>query len=152
MSEPNDHTHTVEVDAPVRVAYNQWTQFEDFPRFMEGVESVTQVADDRLSWVVEIGGVTREFDTVITEQTPDHRIAWATETGPTHSGVVTFHRIDDDRSRVTLQMDFDPEGFLENVAEKLGFVSRRVEGDMARFATLVQDRTLASGAWRGVIT
>ena len=149
----NDHQHTVEVNAPVQVAYNQWTQFESFPRFMEGVTKVTQLADDRLSWEVEIAGVSRTFETTITEQTPDHRIAWTTDPGgPSHSGVVTFHRIDDDRSRVTLQMDFDPEGFLENVGDKLGFVSARIAGDMGRFKALIEDRTAASGAWRGTIS
>lgn len=152
MANPNDHQHTVEVAAPVRVAYNQWTQFEEFPKFMEGVKNVTQLADDRLSWNVEIGGVSREFETTITEQTPDHRIAWTTDpSGPNHEGVVTFHKIDDDHARVTLQMDFDPEGFLENVGDKLGIVSARVKGDMENFKNLIEDKDAASGAWRGTI-
>ncbi len=151
MSNPTDHTHAVDVDAPVRVAYNQWTQFEEFPRFMDGVESVVQVTDERLHWKVKIIGVEREFETTITEQTPDHRIAWTTTSGPTHAGVVTFHKIDDDTTRVTIQMDYDPEGFFENVADKIGFVASRLEGDMNNFKTLIEDRHTASGAWRGTI-
>ena len=151
MSSPTDHAHAVDVAAPVRVAYNQWTQFEEFPRFMDGVESVTQLTDDRLHWVVNIAGVSREFDTTITEQTPDHRIAWTTNSGPEHAGVVTFHKIDDDTTRVTLQMDYDPEGFLESVADKMGFVSTRLKGDMDNFKQFIEDKDAASGAWRGVI-
>lgn len=151
MTEPTDHTHAVDVDAPVRVAYNQWTQFEEFPRFMGGVNAVTQLSDDRLHWDVEIAGVKREFDTTITEQTPDHRIAWTTESGPSHAGVVSFHKIDDDTTRVTLQMDYDPDGFLENVADKIGLVSSQIKNDMESFKDLIEDRDAASGAWRGTI-
>ncbi len=151
MTNPTDHTHAIDVDVPVRVAYNQWTQFEEFPRFMDGVEAVTQLTDERLHWVVKIAGVEREFDTTITEQTPDHRIAWTTESGPSHGGVVTFHKLDDNTTRVTLQMDFDPDGFLENVADKLGVVSARLKGDMDNFKSLIEDRNAASGAWRGTI-
>ncbi len=150
-SGPTDHQHTVEVSAPVRVAYNQWTQFEEFPRFMSGVESVTQLTDERLHWKVNIAGVEREFDTTITEQTPDHRIAWTTNAGPQHAGVVTFHKIDEDITRVTLQMDYDPDGLLENVADKLGFVSARIKGDMDSFKAFIEDQDAASGAWRGTI-
>jgi uncharacterized membrane protein len=151
VSEGNDYTKTVDVKAPVGVAYNQWTQFEEFPRFMEGVDSIRQLSDDRLLWKVSIAGVSREFETTITEQTPDQRIAWTTTDGPDHAGVVTFHKIDDDTTRVTLQMDYDPEGFLESVADKTGFVSRRLQGDMDRFKEFIEDRDQATGAWRGVI-
>ncbi len=106
----NDHTQSIDVDVPVRVAYNQWTQFEEFPKFMEGVESITQLDDERLHWVVDIAGVIREFDTTISEQLPDERVAWTTTDGPTHAGVVTFHSLADDKTRVTLQMDFEPDG------------------------------------------
>ncbi len=147
----NDHLQTVDVEAPVRVAYNQWTQFEMFPRFMDHVESVTQLTDDRLHWVVKIAGVTREFDTTITEQTPDHRIAWTTDSGPKHGGVVTFHSLNDNETRVTLQMDFDPDGFLETVADKVGYVSQSIETDLQNFKEFIEDRDAASGAWRGVI-
>lgn len=147
----NDHVQTIDVEAPVRVAYNQWTQFEMFPRFMDHVESVTQLTPDRLHWVVKIAGVEREFDTTITEQTPDHRIAWTTDSGPKHGGVVTFHKLNDDETRVTLQMDFDPDGFLETVADKVGFVTKSVETDLENFKSFIEDRDAASGAWRGVI-
>lgn len=150
-SGPNDHQHSVDVKAPVRVAYNQWTQFEEFPKFMKGVEEIRQITDDTLHWKVEISGVTREFDTVISEQTPDQRIAWTTVDGPKHAGVVTFHTIDDDTTRVTLQMDYEPEGFLENVADKVGFVSSRLKSDMDNFKEFIEDRSVSTGAWRGTI-
>jgi uncharacterized membrane protein len=147
----NDKQHSIDVDVPVRVAYNQWTQFEEFPRFMDGVSSITQLEDDRLHWIVDIAGVTREFDTTITEQIPDERVAWTTTSGPEHAGVVTFHTIDDATTRVTLQMDFEPEGFLETVGDKLGFVSGRLAGDMKNFKSFIEDRTQSTGAWRGTI-
>lgn len=147
-----DHQHAVEVAAPIRVAYNQWTQFESFPLFMDGVEAVTQESDNRLHWVVKIGGVEREFDTTITEQTPDQRIAWTTTEGPEHSGVVTFHYIDDDTTRVTLQMGFEPDGFLENVADKLGVVQARIRSDIDDFKSFIEDRERSTGAWRGTIS
>lgn len=147
----SDHVQSVDVKAPVRVAYNQWTQFEEFPKFMGGVDEIRQITDDTLHWKVEISGVTREFDTVISEQTPDQRIAWTTVDGPKHAGVVTFHRIDDDTTRVSLQMDYDPQGFLENVADKVGFVSKQLESDMERFKEFIEDRSMSTGAWRGTI-
>ena len=147
----NDHTHSIDVDVPVRVAYNQWTQFEEFPKFMDGVESITQLDDERLHWVVDIAGVIREFDTTISEQLPDERVAWTTTDGPTHAGVVTFHSLADDKTRVTLQMDFEPEGFLETAGDKLGFVSGRLAGDMKNFKSFIEDRGQSSGAWRGTI-
>ncbi len=141
----------IEVNVPVRTAYNQWTLFEEFPKFMEGVESVTQVTDTRVHWKTEIAGVEREFDTEITEQTPDQRIAWTSEGGPEHAGVVTFHRLDDDRCRVMLQMEFDPDGFLETVGDKLGFVKARVAGDMERFKEFIEARGTEEGGWRGEV-
>jgi uncharacterized membrane protein len=147
----NDHQHSVDVNAPVRVAYNQWTQFEEFPKFMGGVEEIRQITDDTLHWKVDILGVSREFDTVITEQTPDHRVAWTTIDGPDHAGVVTFHSLDDDTTRVTLQMDYDPQGLLENVADKTGFVSGQLASDMEKFKEFIEDRSVSTGAWRGTI-
>ncbi|MDQ1445686.1 MAG: hypothetical protein QOI20_2150 [Acidimicrobiaceae bacterium] len=141
----------IELSVPVRTAYNQWTLFEEFPRFMEGVESVTQVTDTRNHWVADIGGVRREFDTEITEQTPDQRIAWRTVDGPQHAGVVTFHRLSDDSCRVMLQMEFDPDGFLESVADTLGFVRARVAGDMERFKEFIESRGTEEGGWRGEV-
>jgi uncharacterized membrane protein len=147
----NDHQHSLDVDVPVRVAYNQWTQFEEFPLFMDGVSSITQLGDDRLHWVVDIAGVTREFDTVITEQIPDTRVAWTTTSGPSHAGVVTFHPISDEQTRVTLQMDFDPDGLLETVGDKLGFVGGRLKADLENFKHFIEQRGAESGAWRGTI-
>jgi uncharacterized membrane protein len=146
-----DHQHSVDVEAPVRVAYNQWTQFEEFPKFMGGVEEIRQITDDTLHWKVVISGVSREFDTVISEQTPDQRIAWTTVDGPEHAGVVTFHKITDDTTRVTLQMDYDPQGFLENVADKVGFVGKQLQSDMESFKEFIEDRSMSTGAWRGTI-
>src|SRR5581483_3866991 len=115
----------IDVDVPVRTAYNQWTQFEEFPRFMEGVESVRQLDDKRLHWKATIAGKTEEWDAEITEQTPDQRVAWRNTSGATNAGVVSFHYLDEGRCRVTLQVEYDPEGIVENVGDKLGFVSRR---------------------------
>jgi uncharacterized membrane protein len=145
------HQHHVDVDVPVRLAYDQWTQFEDFPKFMDGVESVDQRGDTQLHWVVKFDGITREFDTTITEQTPDQRIAWKTEDGPRHAGVVTFHALSDTSTRVTLQMEYDPDGMIENIGDKAGFVSRRVEGDMQRFKEFIEERVAPTGAWRGEV-
>jgi len=142
---------SIEVAVPVNTAYNQWTQFEEFPRFMEGVESVTQVSDTRNHWRAEIGGVEREFDTEITEQHPDERIAWCTLDGPKQAGVVTFHRLDEGKSKVMLQMEFDPEGLTEQVGDKLGFVKRRVKGDLERFKDFIESRGTETGAWRGEV-
>jgi uncharacterized membrane protein len=142
---------SIEVNVPVHTAYNQWTQFEEFPRFMEGVERIEQRTDTTTHWVTEIAGVAREFDAEITEQTPDQRIAWKTLDGPDHAGVVTFHRIDDDKTKVMLQLDYDPQGFFENVGDKLGIVERRAKGDMERFKEFIESRGAETGAWRGEV-
>jgi uncharacterized membrane protein len=149
MNNVNDHQHAVEVKVPVSVAYAQWSRFEELPRFMDGVESITTLPDGGHHWVVQIAGVEREFDTRISEQEQDQRIAWTTTSGAHHSGVVTFHRIDDNTSRVTLQMDFEPEGFLENVADKIGFVSGRIRGDMENFKDFIENRSQSADAARG---
>jgi uncharacterized membrane protein len=145
---------TVDVAAPLHTVYNQWTQFEEFPRFMEGVKEIRQLNDTLTHWVVELGGVRREFDAKITEQHPDERVAWTSVDGPKHAGVVTFHRLDDMHSRVTAQMEVDPEGFAENVADKTGLLDRRVKGDLERFRKFIEARGGAdseTGAWRGDI-
>ncbi|MBM7770834.1 putative membrane protein [Actinokineospora baliensis] len=142
---------TVDVAVPVSTAYNQWTQFESFPAFMEGVENIRQVDDRRTHWVTKIGGVTREFDATITEQIPDERVAWKSTDGPEHAGVITFHRLNERETRVTAQMDIDPEGFVENVADKLGVIDRRVKSDMRRFKEFIEDRGREGGAWRGEV-
>jgi uncharacterized membrane protein len=140
---------SVEVEAPLRTTYNQWTQFEEFPQFMDGVTSVTQLDDTHLHWVADIGGVHREWDAEITEQHPDERVAWTATDGTTNAGVVTFHRIDDARTRIMLQLDFEPEGFVEQTGDKLGFVKRRASGDLDRFKDFIEARGAETGAWRG---
>ncbi len=142
---------SVDVEVPVRTAYDQWTQFEEFPRFMEGVESVTQRDDKRLHWVAEIAGKREEWDAEITEQTPDQRVAWTNTSGARNAGVVTFHHLDDRRAKIMAQMDWGPSGVLESVAEKLGFDERRVRGDLERFKELIESRGEATGAWRGEV-
>jgi uncharacterized membrane protein len=146
------HTATVDVDRPIDVVYNQWTQFESFPQFMEGVERIEQRDDTHTHWVIKVGGVTREFDATITEQHPEERVAWKSDSGPDHAGVVTFHRLDDSASRVTTQMDVDPEGFVENVADKLGVVKARVKGDLDRFKKFIEDKQTETGGWRGDVS
>ena len=140
---------SIDIDVPVRTAYDQWTQFEEFPSFMEGVESVTQVDDTHLHWVAEISGVRREWDAEITEQHPDERVAWKATDGTENAGVVTFHWIDDDRCRVMLQLDVDPSGFVEKVGDAMGFIRRRAAGDLERFKQLIESQGVASGQWRG---
>ncbi len=142
---------SIEVSVPVRTAYNQWTQFEEFPRFMEGVKSVRQMDDTRLHWCAEIGGKEEEWDAEIAEQTPDQRVAWRSTTGARNAGVVTFHHLGDNKTRVMLQMEYDPEGITENVGDKLGFVGRRVQGDLERFKELIEERGTETGAWRGEV-
>jgi uncharacterized membrane protein len=142
-------TESVEVAVPVRTAYNQWTQFAEFPRFMEGVTQVRQVSDTMTHWVVEIGGVKREFDAEISEQHPDERVAWHSVEGPKHAGVVTFHRLDENHTRVTTQMDVEPEGVVETAGTALGILRRRVKGDLARFKEFIESRGAETGAWRG---
>lgn len=139
----------VDVSVPVRTAYDQWTQFETFPTFMEGVKSVKQLDESTVHWVAEIGGQHKEWDAKITEQTPDQRIAWTATDGAHNAGVVTFHRLDDGHSRVTLQLDVDPEGPVETVGDALGLVKGRVKGDMERFKDFIEQRGGQTGAWRG---
>ncbi len=140
---------SIDVDVPVNTAYNQWTQFEEFPRFMEGVERIDQVNDTLTHWVTEIGGVKREFDAQITEQHPDERVAWRSVDGTSQAGVVTFHRLDEAKTRVMLQLDYEPEGLVENVGDKAGIVKRRVKGDLERFKQFIESRGTETGGWRG---
>lgn len=140
---------SIDVDVPVRTAYDQWTQFESFPQFMEGVKEVRQLDDTHLHWKAEIGGKTVEWNAVITEQVPDQRIAWRNTDGADNAGVVTFHRIDDARTRVMLQLETEPHGIAETVGDALGFLGRRVEGDLERFKHMIESRGVETGAWRG---
>ena len=142
-------TESVDVAVPVRTAYDQWTQFETFPQFMEGVTEIRQVTETRTHWKTDIAGVKREFDAEITEQIPDERVAWKATEGTEQAGVVTFHRLDASTTRVTVQMDFEPDGIVEQAGDKLGVVDRRVKGDLKRFKTFIEDRGTETGAWRG---
>ena len=142
---------SVEVEVPIGTAYNQWTQFEEFPQFMEGIEEVRQLGDAQLHWRADIAGVTREWDAKITEQSPEERIAWTSTSGSKNAGVVTFHRIDDNKTKVMLQLDFDPEGFVETAGDALGFVNRRTKGDLDRFKAFIESRGTETGAWRGEV-
>ena len=146
-----DTTQTIDVDVPVTVAYNQWTQFESFPKFMDGVDEVTQKTDTLTHWKISIAGVKREFDAEITEQTPDQRIAWNSVGGAGHAGVVTFHRLDEGKTRIMLQLETEPEGLLEHVADKLGFLKRQASGDLERFKKFIESRGGETGAWRGEV-
>lgn len=142
---------SIEVHVPVSAVYNQWTQFEDFPRFMEGIKEVKQLDDTHLHWRAEVGGKEKEWDAEITEQVPDQRIAWRSIGGATNSGVVTFDRVDEGTTRILVEMDYDPEGVVENVGDAVGAVSRRVEGDLERFRDFIESRGQETGAWRGEV-
>jgi len=142
---------SIDVNVPVRTAYNQWTQFEEFPRFMEGVEAVRQFDQQRLHWRANIGGKVKEWEALITEQHPDERIAWKNTTGVPNAGVVTFHRLSDTKTRVMLQMEYDPQGVVENLGDMLGVVSRRVANDLERFKEFIEARGEETGAWRGEV-
>lgn len=141
----------IEIDLPVRTVYDQWTQFEDFPLFMEHVDEVEQTAQDQLIWHTKVRGVDREWRAQITEQIPDKRIAWRSVEGPHHAGVVTFHRISDDRTRLMLQFRFEPEGFLESYAETVGLVENWVDDELEAFKAFIEKRGRATGEWRGEI-
>ncbi len=142
---------SIEVDLPVSTVYNQWTQFEDFPQFMEGVESVTQLDDKRLHWVAEIAGTREEWDAEIVDQEPDRRIAWRALSGTTNDGIVTFESLGPNSTRVSLDLDVEPESLKEKIGEKLGFVSKQAEGDLKRFKEFVESRGVETGAWRGQV-
>jgi uncharacterized membrane protein len=142
---------SIDVAVPVRTAYDQWTQFESFPEFMEGVKSVRQVDDTTLEWVAEIAGKEERWRARITEQTPDERVAWTATEGARNAGVVTFHHLAEGRTRVTLQLDVEPEGAVESIGDALGMVQRRVKGDLERFKEFIEGRGVASGAWRGTV-
>ncbi len=141
---------TIHVARPVRTVYDQWTQFEDFPRFMEGVRAVRQVDDRHLRWRAEIGGREEEWDAEIIHQEPDARIAWRNTSGPYNAGLVTF-RPAEGGTQVTLRIDYEPSGMVEEIGDALGFVSRRVDGDLERFRRFVEERGTPTGAWRGSI-
>ncbi|MEJ7788791.1 MAG: SRPBCC family protein, partial [Thermoleophilaceae bacterium] len=139
---------SIDVDVPISTAYNQWTQFEEFPKFMEGVDEIRQVDDRHVHWVVSFGGTQHEWDAEITEQSPDERVAWKNIDGKDNAGVVTFHRLAADRTRIMVQMDWAPEGVKEKLGATLGFDQRRIEGDLERFKALIESQGTESGAYR----
>jgi uncharacterized membrane protein len=136
----------IDVNVPVRMAYNQWARFEEFPRFAEGIEEVKRLDDNRLHWRANIRGKRVEWDAKISEQVPDKRIVWYTEGGVVHNGMVAFNPIGPNVTRVTLRIDYKPEGILEDIGDKLGFVSRQVEGDLQRLKEFIEVRGAALGA------
>ena len=140
---------SIEVNVPVRTAYNQWTKFEEFPRFMEGVKEVTQLDDTRLHWKAEIAGKELEWDAEITELSPEHQIAWTSRGGAVNDGIVMFQPLSDERSKIRLQVAYLPEGFVENVQDELGAVSSRVQGDLERFKAFVERQSRKPGTGRG---
>lgn len=141
---------TIDVDVPVRTAYNQWTQFESFPHFLDEVESITQLDDTHTRWKVKVGGQEREFDAEITEQHPDERVAWNSIGGDTeHAGVVTFHKLGETSSRVTVQIDWEPEGLLEKLGSLVGVGSHAVKKDLENFKRFIEGQGGETGAWRG---
>ncbi|MFD6348095.1 SRPBCC family protein [Streptomyces roseolus] len=141
---------TIEVEAPLRQVYDQWTQFEEFPRFMDGVEEVRQLDDRLCHWRTKVAGATREFDTEIVDQLPDERIAWRTVGGDVRQkGVVTFERVDDEHTLVHLKMEVEPSGMTDRIGQAMGFVEQRIEGDLHRFKDFIEDRRHATGGWRG---
>lgn len=142
---------SIEVERPVRTVYNQWTQFETFPRFTEGVEEVTQIDERHLHWVTKVGRAKREFDAEITEQVPDERVSWRSTSGTSQAGVVTFHRLGEGRTKVMLQMKVEPEGVVEKAGEALGAVEHRVRDDLKRFKEFIEKQPGETGAWRGEI-
>jgi uncharacterized membrane protein len=142
---------SVEVDVPVRIAYDQWTQFEEFPRFMDGIEKVVQRGDKYLDWTASVGGQTRSWTAEIVDQTPNERIAWRAIEGAENAGAVLFEPIGADRTRVALTIEADPEGPVDTIGTALGFLERRVEGDLERFKTFIEERRQPTGAWRGEI-
>jgi uncharacterized membrane protein len=146
-----DITQTIDVDVPVDVAYNQWTQFESFPQFMDGVEEVVQKTDTLTHWKISLAGVEREFDAEITEQSPEQRIAWNSVDGTDHAGVVTFHKLEDAKTRITLQLDTHPQGVVEKIGDAAGVPNMKAKGDLERFKKFIEARGHETGAWRGEV-
>ena len=142
---------SIDIDVPVRTAYNQWTQFEEFPHFMEGVESVKQLDDTTLQWVANVGGERKEWRARITEQVPDHHISWRSEGGEFTSGMVSFEALGPNKTRVTVRLNYEPKGVTEKIGDMLGMFSRRVQGDLERFKDFIESKGHETGAWRGTV-
>ena len=144
-------TESITVDVPIRTAYNQWTQFEEFPRFMEGVERVEQLDDTHLHWVAEIAGTREEWDAEIVDQKPDQRVAWRNTSGTTNTGAVMFREIGPAQTEVMVTIGYEPDGLLEKAGDALGIVQRRTKGDLERFKGFIEGRGTETGAWRGEV-
>jgi uncharacterized membrane protein len=142
---------TFEVDCPVGTAYNQWTQFEEFPRFMEGVDEVRQLDDTHLHWKAKIAGKAKEWDSEIVEQVPDEVIAWRSTSGAPNAGTVRFEPLASERTRIKVTMEYEPQGFIEKAGDTLGVVSHKVEDAVERFKDLLEKRRSETGAWRGEV-
>lgn len=142
---------SIDVNVPISTAYNQWTQFEEFPKFMEAVKAVRQIDEKTLEWHAHLAGDDEKWTAEISEQEPDQRIAWHSISGSQNAGVVTFHRIDDNTTRVMLQMEWQPAGVVQRAGDLLGFDDRQVKGDLKRFKEFIESRGKETGAWRGEI-
>jgi uncharacterized membrane protein len=142
---------SIDIEVPIQTVYNQWTQFEDFPLFMDGVKEVKQLDPRHLRWRASIGGKEKEWTADITEQIPEERVAWRSTSGTPNAGVVTFHRLSDQRTRVMLQLEYEPEGLVESVGDAVGVMTGRVSGDLERFKKFIEERGVETGAWRGTI-
>ena len=142
---------TIEVSQPVKVVYNQWTQFEEFPKFMEGVKTVVQLNDKTLQWNAQVAGRTEEWDAEIFEQIPDQRIAWRSITGAKNSGMVNFYPVAENQTRITLHLNYDPQGAVEQLGGALGVVQSRIAADLQRFKEFIESRGASTGGWRGEI-
>lgn len=141
----------VDVNVPISVVYNQWTQFASFPQFMDSVRSISQLDDTHTHWEVAIAGVERHFDAVITEQVPDERVAWKSTEGDIHAGVVTFHRLADDQTRISLQLDWQPEGLVEHLGALLQIDDIAIDRDLEQFKQLIESNGFETGSWRGSV-
>jgi len=148
---PRVITDSIEVSLPATTVYNQWTQFEDFPKFMEGVEEVRQLDDTRLRWVATVGGKRNEWTAKILEQHPDTQVSWVSEDGKTTRGTVTFEELGGNRTRVTLSLSYMAQGLTEHVGSIVGLDRKRVRGDLERFKTMIEARGEETGAWRGEV-
>jgi uncharacterized membrane protein len=142
---------STEVNAPIDTVYNQWTQFEDFPRFMEGVKEVRQIDDTELQWRAEIAGKEREWRAKILEQEPNRRIAWTSIEGAKNGGVVTFEEIESGRTRINLTLEYEPDDTIEKVGDALGVLKLQVKRDVERFKEFLEERGVETGAWRGEV-
>ncbi|MFN7138153.1 MAG: SRPBCC family protein [Limisphaerales bacterium] len=142
---------SIEVNAPIRAVYNQWTQFEEFPRFMDGIDAVQQLDNKRLHWKATIAGKTKEWDAEIVEQTPDQIISWRSISGAANSGTVRFNVVDANTTKVSLTLNYEPENATEKMGDALGLVSSKVEGDLKRFREFIEERGRETGGWRGEI-